>query len=261
MPEQQHDPRARADAADAHDLACGVCVAETPEQAAPIATQGARIVPDESAREQLDGVVGRLARELFDRDDQRRIADDSRRPIDLVGELRERTQVVARTGLRNVLLEQPHAPRRGLLATHREDLLDVEARVPAVEHAHRRKSPHRAAIGGRRREVDVAPCPAVESPLAPGHREARGQALEIPLERAGKRLVEVVHPEHEAPIGRCEDAEVRQVGVAAELRLQPGARQGSKIGCHDVRRTAEERERRDEHPAVANRHELWHTCR
>ena len=43
--------------------------------------------------------------------------------------------------------------------------------------------------------------------LPAGHREARGQALEIPLERAGKGLVEVVHREHEAPIGRCEDTE------------------------------------------------------
>ena len=36
--------------------------------------------------------------------------------------------------------------------------------------------------------------------------EARGQALHVPLERARKRLVEVVHAEDDAPVGRGEAA-------------------------------------------------------
>ena len=64
----------------------------------------------------------------------------------------------------------------------------------------------------------------VEAPVAPRDGEARDQPLHVPLERAGQRLVEVVHAEDEPAVRRGEDAEVRQVRVAAELRVQPGAR-------------------------------------
>ena len=74
----------------------------------------------------------------------------------------------------------------------------------------------------------------------------------------GKRLVEVVEAEDELPIGRGIAAEVREVRVAAELRVQPRPRPAREIGRHQVRSAAVERERRDEHAAVANGHELGH---
>ena len=55
---------------------------------------------------------------------------------------------------------------------------------------------------------------------APGDREARHQALDVPLPRPGQRLVEVVDVEHQPPIRGGEAAEVRQVGIAAELDVQ-----------------------------------------
>ena len=56
-----------------------------------------------------------------------------------------------------------------------------------------------------------------------GDLDARGQALDVPLERAGKRLVEVVEVEDEVALGRREAAEVREMGVTAELHVEAGA--------------------------------------
>ena len=75
---------------------------------------------------------------------------------------------------------------------------------------------------------------------------------------SGKRLVEVVEAEDELAVGRGEAAEVRQVGIAAELGVEPGARAGGQIRRHQVGGAAVERERRDEHAAVADRNELRH---
>src|SRR3954447_8309322 len=50
------------------------------------------------------------------------------------------------------------------------------------------------------------------------------------------------------------------MGVAAELHVQPGASATREIGRHQGGRPAVERERRDEHAAVADRHQLGHAC-
>src|SRR4051794_20481236 len=67
-----------------------------------------------------------------------------------------------------------------------------------------------------------------------------------------RRLVEVVDVEDELALGRGEAAEVRHVGVAAELRVQAGHRRVGEVRSHDGGRPAEERERRLEHPPVAD---------
>ena len=110
--------------------------------------------------------------------------------------------------------------------------------------------------GRRRRTLAPVPCGVVA--LATGDGEARDQALEVPLERSRKRLVEVVDVEREAASGSREDAEVREVRVAAELGLQAGAGTVCEVSRHDRGRATEERKRRDEHPPVPNRDELWH---
>ena len=95
-----------------------------------------------------------------------------------------------------------------------------------------------------------------EADVAPGDGQARREPLDVPLEGAGQGLVEVVEVEHEAAVGRGEDAEVGQVGVAAELRPQPRVRRRGQVGRHGQGSAAEERERRDEHPAVADGEQL-----
>ena len=81
--------------------------------------------------------------------------------------------------------------------------------------AHRRELAHGIAVHLHRGQHCVAPRRRAEVPAPPGHLDARGEPLHVPLERAGEGLVEVVHVEHERPLGRAEPAEVEEVRVAA----------------------------------------------
>ena len=95
-----------------------------------------------------------------------------------------------------------------------------------------------------------------EVAVAPGDREARREALDVPLPGPRKGLVEVVDVQHQTAIGGGEDAEVREVGIAACLDAQPGLGGLREVHRHDRRGAAKERERRGQHPPVADRHEL-----
>ena len=108
------------------------------------------------------------------------------------------------------------------------------------------------------RELDRFALLGVESAIAAGDREARHEPLDVPLERPGQRLVEVVDAEHQPPVGSRERAEVRQMRVAAELHVQARARRTGEVGRHQGGAAAVERERRDEHAPVADRHQLRH---
>ncbi len=96
----------------------------------------------------------------------------------------------------------------------------------------------------------------VEASRPTGDHEAGREALDVPLEGSVERLVEVVDVEDEVALGRCEQPEVGEVGVAAQLDDDPGIRGGREVGRHRQRRPAVERERRDRHPAVADRDQL-----
>ena len=89
-------------------------------------------------------------------------------------------------------------------------------------------------------------------------QHARREPLDIPLPRARERLIEVVDVEHQPPLRRREHPEVRQMRIPAALHRQPGPRRRREIVRHDHRRPAIERERRDQHPPIANRHQLRH---
>ena len=80
---------------------------------------------------------------------------------------------------------------------------------------------------------DRAPLRAGQVAAAAGDLEAGGHPLDVPLERPGIGLVEVVHVEHEGPVGRGEPTEVRQVRVAAQLDVEPGpVGIGAEVGGH-----------------------------
>ena len=133
---------------------------------------------------------------------------------------------------------------------------DVEPRVPDLEVRHRREPPHPLAVFACDAEHDLVALRLREVAVAAADLEARGESLHVPFERAGQRLVEVVEVEDEVPLGRRVAADVGEMRVAAELRLEPDARRRREIVRHDRGRAAVERERRDEHAAVADRHEL-----
>ncbi len=117
---------------------------------------------------------------------------------------------------------------------------------------------HRRPVRGDGGQDDRAALLGREAAVAAGGHETDGEALDVPLPRTGMGLVEVVDVEHHVPLGRPEDPEVREMGIAAELHAHAGARRRGEIGRHDQRRTAVERERRHEHPPVADRHQLRH---
>ena len=197
--------------------------------------------------------------ELLDRHDQRGVADDARLAVDLVGELGKGLQVVARAGLGQDRARPLGLPPIELGPVAREQRLAVEQRVPDGEGAHAREFAHRGPVAGDRVEHDPAAMGRREPLLAPGDHDAGGKSLDVPLPRPGMRLVEVVEVECEPPLRRAEQTEVRQMRVAAQLHGPAARRRRGQIGGHDERGAAEEGERRGEHPAVADRHQLRHS--
>ena len=103
------------------------------------------------------------------------------------------------------------------------------------------------------RDARCATGSGAEPALAAGDLEAGGESLHIPLPRPGRGLVKVVDIEHEAPLRRAKDPEVRKVRVATELHVQPRDRRRGKIRRHRQRGAAEVRKRRQQHSTVPNR--------
>ena len=160
-------------------------------------------------------------------------------------------------------LASPFSARLTQLARHGglvagEHLVDVEARVEDLQVALPGEGGHGGAVAGRAGPDHGLAVGVGEAPVAAGHLEAGRQALDVPLERSRQGLVEVVDVEVQAPLGGAEDAEVRQVGVAAELDAQAAGRRGGQVGGHDQGRPAVEGEGRDQHAPVADGHELGH---
>ena len=123
------------------------------------------------------------------------------------------------TFLRNLL----SCARLELGAQHGLELVDVQPRVPDVELPHPGPVVHGLPVRRPDREVGGLALGLVEAAVSSGDREAGRQPLDVPLERAGQGLVEVVEAEDEPAVRGGEDPEVRQVRVAAQLDRQSGA--------------------------------------
>ena len=73
---------------------------------------------------------------------------------------------------------------------------------------------------------------------------------------AGKRLVEIVDVEDEPALRRGKAAEIHQMAVAAGLHMDAGRRRLRQIGGHHAGGAAVEGERRLQHAAIAQRHQI-----
>ena len=142
-----------------------------------------------------------------------------------------------------------------------QDRLDVQVRVPDVQEGLPREPAHRGAVTLSRRQDDLAPGLGGEPAVPPGHGQARGQPLDVPLERPGQGLIEVVDVEDQPPLRRGERTEIRQVRVPAQLHPQPRGGRAGQVRRHRQRRAPVERERRHQHPPVPDRHQLRHPRR
>ena len=257
--EHQDDPGAGADAADADDLAGGVDEAEPLEQATAVAGEGAPVLADQVPEPILDvrGLLG--ADKLGDRDDQRRIADDPRLAVDHLGQLGERLQAVLRPRLLDVLAPSASAARR--LRGRRSPRRTSSTSTRAYQTSMLRIAPN-SCIASRYERPTVA---LIFSRVLSSKPRSRPATAKLATRRLtshsngpGRVSSKSLSAEDEPPVGRREGAEVGQVRVAAELGVQPGTRAAGQIGRHQVRSAAVEGERRDEHPAVADRHQLGH---
>ena len=144
------------------------------------------------------------------------------------------------------------------------------ARV-AVEHALRRRgartrrrgwsSPRSSAIASRYdcaafSTIDLAALRR-ELPRSGRDLEAGGEALDVPLERAVARLVEVVDVEDEPALGRMRTRRSwRGARRRSTARASPVSGTDDDVGRHHDCRASVERERRREHALVPDGHEL-----
>ena len=185
----------------------------------------------------------------------------TRLPSTMAGELAGGLEGVLAAGLGEQVVEAC-APGAGVLGPRQEGLRggpDVglgDVRVPHVDEAHAGVAGHPLAVhghGGHRRRPVLGGREAVG---AAGDDDARGEPLDVPLPGRRQRLVEVVGVEHERPLGRPEEPEVGQVGVAAGLHDDVGAGRDREVEGHHRGRAAVVGEGRLGHARVAQRHEV-----
>ena len=115
---------------------------------------------------------------------------------------------------------------------------------------------HRLPVGPDGRQRGCARVRRREPVVSPRDREAGGHPLHVVFERPRQRLVEVVQIEQQPSLRGREHPEVRQVGIAAQLRAETRGRRVIEVRGHDLRRTAVEGERRDHHSAMPDRHQI-----
>ena len=100
--EEQHDPRSRADAAHAHDLAGRVDQAEVLQEVAAVALERLAVAAHRGSQEVHDLLAVDALGDLLDGLDEWRVADDAPLAVDDVGELGEGLRAVAGAGLGHV---------------------------------------------------------------------------------------------------------------------------------------------------------------
>ena len=188
-----------------------------------------------------------------ERDQQRRLGADPQPAVDHPVSLAECLHAVPGPRLRHTLASAcaagawscestaPAARRRRRASTRRRGRAAGELA-------------HRLPVAGDGGQHASRRCLRREPVLPGGDDQAGRQPLDVPLERPGQGLVEVVDVEDQPALGRAEQAEVRQVRVAAHLHGQPG-RVGEVAG-HRQGRAPVEGEGGLQHPPVADRHQF-----
>ena len=261
-PLEQRDVGTRAHTAHADDHARDVDESETFQQLPATIVERGAVVVKELGENSLH-VVGVEAVGTFDdpqRNDERRLADDSILTFDDLTELRECLQAVVSLRLLKNLFAEPQLLQLALLgrraADHVEGLLRGQVGVPDRQGPHFGEAAHSLAVRGYRCRRNRAVHIVAEAVVATGDDEARRKALQVVLERARQGLVEVVEVEQQRAFGRREHTKVQEVRIPAELHVEAGARRVLQVGGHHLRRAAVEREGRHHHATVPHRDEI-----
>ena len=131
--------------------------------------------------------------------------------------------------------------------------------VPDLERGHVGISRHPFSIRAHARERGFALVGLRKSVRLARQDETRGQPFDVPLPRPGQGFIEIVDVDDQPPFRRREAAEIQQMAIAADLRVDPGDRRRRQIRGHDIGGATIERERRTQHPTVADRNEFRDT--
>ena len=254
--QQQGDPRVGADAANAHHLAGQMGHPVPLQQALAVGRQRLAVgnPPHPQVLQRELGVAP--LRQLLDRHDQRRVAGEPRHPVHRRAQLVERLQAVVGARLRDRPPDAGRALGVERCLKPRQQRIDVEARVPDIEHRHAGERPHGLPVGADRAADHGPSLTPPQAVLATSDLDARRQPLDIPLPRPAAGLVEVVQIEDEPPLRRAEYSEIGEVRIAAQLHLEAGRGRSRKVGRHRQRGAPEVRKRRRQHPTVPDRHKL-----
>ena len=220
---EEHQVHDHADTAHPHDLADHVHGGEAVEQGAAILLE----------REPVPGqqvVHDVLLLAVVDGDAERGLGGDARPSACHRGQLGERPAA-------GPPLLAPLDPHLHLAPVGRlegvDEVLCLHAVVPDVDLGHGGVAAHPSPVGvdGRRdRSVRLG---GLDRVLPGRHHQAGRQARHVPLERAGKCLVEVTQVEVELALGRRPQPVVQDVGIAAELDLDPAVRPRRQVRRHD----------------------------
>jgi len=99
--------------------------------------------------------------------------------------------------------------------------LDIQVGVPHVEVVHGGELSHRGTVSADRVAHDPVLFLGAKAVVARGDQHAHGQPLDVPLPRAGERLIEIVCVEHESSLGRGEHTEVGQGASPQHCTVSP----------------------------------------
>ncbi len=187
---EQQDEAAGADAADAHDLACGVEVAVAVEEDPALLGERAAVVAEDLAEGDPVEVGGPF--------EERRVVDDVPGTARVgLGELAEGLEAGAAAGA-----GEPVQEAGAVVAVDQlDEVVGGDPLVPDGELPEGREASDGGAVrlgGDEGRPVGLGLAAAV---LEGGDGDAGGESLHVPFEGAGVRLVEVVHIEEERPFG------------------------------------------------------------
>jgi hypothetical protein len=130
-------------------------------------------------------------------------------PVDQVAQLVHGLDARMPVGLVHVFVAPPDGLARLDRVEQLAHLIDVDPGIPRVEEPHLGEVRHLGAVHMRAPPGRRALGPGIEAVVPDGHGYARGQPLDVPLERPRQRLVEVIHVEYQPPVRCAEHAEVK----------------------------------------------------
>ena len=263
---QEDDPGSGPDAAHPDHLAGDLAEPVLLQQVAAVGRQALAVAAQEVLEHLLHLLELHLREELLEGDDQRGVADDAALAVDDVRQLVECPHGCPSSAPWPPAWSPspPSAPvsssprwRPGTPATPRPPMRPRGSTRPPNSTG----SPSGASPPGTSARAPTIAWvrTALGWPLLrPAITTLAASRLTSHSHGPGMRLVEVVAVEDELPLGCPEHAEVGEMRVPAELGHQARARRGREVRGHDERGAAEEGEGGDQHPAVADGHQLLH---